>query len=1259
MGELNVFYTFLYFFFFFSTFFFQDCYLPEMRIVRYIFYILLVPLVLAVCIVVSIYLPPVHQWLVHQAISHVSGLTGMDVGVGRVSLLFPLDLTLEEVVVRTEKGGDTLVAAGRLRVRCDILPLLRRQVEVSSIELINGEVHTGQMFPEMMIDACVGGLRFDHCHFRPTDEVLEVEAFRLTEADIAIRLEAVQKKEEKKEMPFAWKFCIEKTRMQMVNVRLETPDKAASWLIGWNELAIESADIWPLRTAYEGLQVTLSDGYVEHGGRPLPWANAKWSLDADSVEYQGTEASAILRQLSVDGGASMLSASGNVVVDSLEYRLSDIDVRTPHSHLSLNASMDRSVSAKGRQSNFTVVANGRVAGEDLFAWLHSPPSINVAQKALDVAVNVSGRMEQEVICYADLQMDEWLKVKARGAYDMRSHTYSIDTRIDNMQLPKIGQGDSIIRLSGYAQAKGQGKEEMELDIQCESNNPYIHLQTEIELDKVKAQEGLSVRLVMDVQDADLQAVGVSENPLVASFRANLSAESRLHGDIRLNGEMTDMSLSNDNGFSFPKNLSFSAFSQPDSLNIQVKAGDLALSLKAQENIVEIIRQTEILVGEWKQGTRYHRRESWPNLTCILNAGNQNPLRDFLSHAGKGRMNRLHVEVQTSAQEGIRGDVVVCGGQYGDVLSDTIHISAKQDTTGTFLCTLDTHEITWKAQTMGTWMMKAVCSPVSPTEYVVNAGIGNDGHEVATLEGNIHSAPNAPLLDAHVSLMKLPVRLVNLFLSDTGLTFDGELSSELDVQYGEGTPRIEGKIGLEAFRVRLPSYALEFHFSDNQSLKIKDSRLKFDAMKVYAQGKNPLVVNGEIIFEDLAHIMTDLTLSADRYELLNVREDKNSLVYGKVFVSLSSTVRGEISHPIVRGHMKVLGNTDVTYVLKDSPLAATDRMGGIVTFVNLSDTVQVVDIKKETVSNGVDVMLDIEIEPAVSLQVELGSGGYVKSQGGGRLNWQYIPQGDMSLTGRYTLIGGEMKYSLPVLPAKTFHIANGSYVEFMGNPQNPYLSVKATERVRTTVTEADKPRYVNFDVGISLNNTLADAELDFTIEAPEDIALQNQLAGMTADERTGIAMTMLVAGIYVGGDDASGGGFNTGNAFGNFLQKEMTNIAGSFLKNVDVSIGAENNYTETGERGGTDYSFRFAKRFWNNRLSVVVGGRIYQGGGQDDAADESPFIDDISLEWKVDNSGNRLIKIFHTKNHESIFEGEIIETGVGFVFRYIGGGKRKE
>ena len=50
-----------------------------------------------------------------------------------------------------------------------------------------------------------------------------------------------------------------------------------------------------------------------------------------------------------------------------------------------------------------------------------------------------------------------------------------------------------------------------------------------------------------------------------------------------------------------------------------------------------------------------------------------------------------------------------------------------------------------------------------------------------------------------------------------------------------------------------------------------------------------------------------------------------------------------------------------------------------------------------------------------------------------------------LTGRYTLTSGEMKYSLPVIPLKTFTIQDGSYVEFTGDPMNPTLNITATER----------------------------------------------------------------------------------------------------------------------------------------------------------------------------------------------------------------------
>lgn len=48
-------------------------------------------------------------------------------------------------------------------------------------------------------------------------------------------------------------------------------------------------------------------------------------------------------------------------------------------------------------------------------------------------------------------------------------------------------------------------------------------------------------------------------------------------------------------------------------------------------------------------------------------------------------------------------------------------------------------------------------------------------------------------------------------------------------------------------------------------------------------------------------------------------------------------------------------------------------------------------------------------------------------------------------------------------------------------------------------------------------------------------------------------------------------------------------------------------------------------------------------------DES-FIDNISLEYRLDDSGTRYIKVFHDKTYENILDGEVTETGAGIVLR---------
>ena len=45
-------------------------------------------------------------------------------------------------------------------------------------------------------------------------------------------------------------------------------------------------------------------------------------------------------------------------------------------------------------------------------------------------------------------------------------------------------------------------------------------------------------------------------------------------------------------------------------------------------------------------------------------------------------------------------------------------------------------------------------------------------------------------------------------------------------------------------------------------------------------------------------------------------------------------------------------------------------------------------------------------------------------------------------GRLTIEDGEMKYTLPIIPLKTFKLTQGSYVEFTGEIMNPTLNIQA-------------------------------------------------------------------------------------------------------------------------------------------------------------------------------------------------------------------------
>lgn len=562
------------------------------------------------------------------------------------------------------------------------------------------------------------------------------------------------------------------------------------------------------------------------------------------------------------------------------------------------------------------------------------------------------------------------------------------------------------------------------------------------------------------------------------------------------------------------------------------------------------------------------------------------------------------------------------------------------------------ELTYERQRIGDVSLGATWLPGEAGKQYVNTYLTHEGTEIMVADGALYpTISGKDSIVVNSTLEHFPLTIANVFVPDQVVTLSGDMDGDLHITGYTDTPLINGGLSLDSVSVYARQADARFTF-DNRPIQVQNNRIVFDKFAIYTTSKNPFSIDGYVDFRDMSRPMANLKLFAENYTLLNAKRTKESMVYGKVFVDLDATVRGPLEALMMRGNVNLLGNTDVTYVLTDSPLTVQDRLSDLVTFTSFADTTSLNKEEVPTLSlGGLDMIMTVHIDPAVRLKADLSAdrSSRVELEGGGDLSLQYTPQGDLTLTGRYTLTGGMMKYALPVIPLKEFQIQNGSYVDWTGNPMDPLLNFRATERMRASVSQEDgTSRMVNFDISIVVKNRLDNLSLAFEIDAPDDASVQNQLAGMGLDERSKQAVAMLATGIFLA-DSGSGGGMNLnmGAALNSVLASQINALTGN-MKNASLSFGVEDH--DDSDAGGkrTDYSFRYSQRLFNDRFQIVLGGKVSTGANATN--DVESFIDNISLEYRLDQSGTRYIRLFHNKNYESVFEGEITETGVGLVLR---------
>ena len=546
----------------------------------------------------------------------------------------------------------------------------------------------------------------------------------------------------------------------------------------------------------------------------------------------------------------------------------------------------------------------------------------------------------------------------------------------------------------------------------------------------------------------------------------------------------------------------------------------------------------------------------------------------------------------------------------------------------------------------------------------NVGLIVDGVKVITATGNLNdsTAVHPFLLD--FSMIHFPLRVINPFLPKETAQLSGMLNGRMDITGDLANPIFNGYLDFDSTAVKLGITGTAYTFSE-EKIPVDSNVVRFNDFTIAGLNNNPLRVNGTVDARHLTDIRLDLAFNASDMQIVNTNRPRGANVYGKAFIDLDATVKGTLSLLRVNANLGLLAGTNVTYVMTDGiETIVPQSADGMVKFVQFADTSAVA--KADSVINAPTALLldaRLTIENGSTLNVDLSPDGKnkVSVSGSGNFTYTQTPMStDGRLTGRYTINSGFARYtpqittgglSMAIMSEKNFKFTEGSYIAFNGDMLNPTLNIRAVDRLKANVTQSGQnSRLVNFDVTLSVTNTLQNMNVAFDLSTDDDLTISNELQSMSPDQRANQAMNMLLYNQYTGPGTKANANLS-GSPLYAFLASQLNSWAANNIRGVDISFGIDQYDTTTdgAKSTTTSYSYRVSKTLFNDRFKIIVGGNYSTDADTDENFSQN-LINDISFEYMLNRSGSMYVRLFRHVGYESILEGEITQTGVGFVLK---------
>lgn len=1227
----------------------------------------------------ALYVPYVQQWIGGEVMHRLSVQTGYTCSLERVRMRFPLHVYLEALCIA--HGNDTLASAGLVEASMALRPLWRGEAVVHYLECRNVALHTDSMLHGVQVDGEVGCLRLDKVRFVWSERSLRLG--NVSVADSHVDVAQTMRKERVSDTPRGFPLILSIDDIRVARTGVAYMATTQELLADIPSLSLLSLDIDTLFSL--SLQrIRLHEGMLQYrasdtGGDVALLTSV--GVCVDSLYLAADSASGVLTALSFDEGHGIIMQDARLAFQVVEGM-----VRLPYFALRTDcSSLDGHLYSLERQADTWLVeadVNGLIGYRDIVSMggmsSHIPQAFlqRYPQAPLLMEIAVDGPLSALTLTR--------LRVSLATAFDMLA-TGRINGLPNYRKLTAQVEVDAALHdldfLSELLDTVWQRRIQIPHGVVAEASLDYgadsmhAHCSAHFDGGSLGFEGNYAFRseryaVTLTVDTLDMHRILPAEPLGLTTLQVVVEGKG---GDWNVPDSQLDCSVwidSMDIAGRIYSNAHIQASLGAHRMEVEGSWADtlVRLALRGAARYTEGRLQAHLYAHVYEadlQGlgiTEVNIRPSFQSHWILtVDSAEVYTLRAHLYDMKLSSVQHVVNPQSIRLRTYLDPDSVSVSVRAGD-----LQLWAYAHTVG----------LPWHWTEVADRDERIARLSLSGMQLTLHAGVNNPVNNYLALMGMaIHSldahfytdeermvatasvghfsvkgitADTASLVARYLDgLLTAHVQTSEFIWKSPMIQLGGSVSADVYWDEAFSSDDLRGTLQLTGVRMGMPAYSLLLTSADTLTLPFVQGKLLLSDVALYGRGQQPLLLNGEVTLLGGTPSL-QLQLDAQHVDLLQRRRTRESMLYGKALLSGHVVLAGAFDALNLQGAVALLGGSALYYVYKDASLAANNSLDDVVTFVDFSAPSASLPSSKPLRSvAGFAMNVDITIDSTVQLDVQLGASDENSGtlQGGGNLNLQYIPAVGMRLAGRYTVSSGTLQMNVPLLHVHSMTIRPGSTVQWSGNVLNPMLAVTIEDHIRTSVTIDDMPQTVLFVTGVSLSDTMERLGVQFTLSAPENASMQNVLAALSPDERSKLAVALLTTGLYLG-EGGTGNLMNT--ALIGFLQSQLDNISRDTFRSVDVSFGIEP--LQDGMSGvstRTDYSFSIAKRFWHDRIRVIIGGSVTTSN---ERIEDNAIIDNVSVEWRIKPDGNQSLRFFYDKNYESILEGEIREMGVGYAYR---------